>query len=632
MTKGRVGFRHKEVTAGTILTALLLGFYALQLTVPVISDESITMANAAWVTGRDWRWMIASLGGNYYRYLQAMMTVPLFCWLKDPAMIYRLSMLLQAIAQASIVPVVYGICRRHLKVESKKVAVLMGMAVCLIPTMALYTFYYRGDYLLGILPWYVLLFFLETMRAAECRAAVSRGIFTMLSVLGCVLAYMAHSRGLILIIALVLSALAVRIFFKKRSLNWLLLLAAVLVLAGIDHVWGQYLKEALYSYSGLTANAFETMNVAGYFQLFSFDAIKDLAMLCLSWMATLISTTQGLVLLGLLLAVIVIVRTLFFRMQGISSAEKATLFFCVLVFAGYYAIGALFFRGTYFALRTGELTKRVDRLLYDRYSVCGAGMIVFVALYVLCCRREWLRWKERLLCALGCVAVLGLFVKKVLPTAVKYKGYLYNAIVLNTFNTETPDKIMFGGYYAKAALLGIMLVGSGLLVLLLLLSLSKKHWIPLVLLGIVLASDLVLLQVNFIKVRKATNDYVAGSTGEVVDFMRQFEDEITADFPYVLKGKLPGVKIQFYQPQLMNYRFFGKAQEKQLHLDNYFIVIDHEETDPAWPEGEYYLFEDFDYENAKYDVVYVKGQELKDRMEQLGYAMREYQRQSRPGK
>ena len=158
----------------------------------------------------------------------------------------------------------------------------------------------------------------------------------------------------------------------------------------------------------------------------------------------------------------------------------------------------------------------------------------------------------------------------------------------------------------------------------LLVSVVRKKWMPYTLLGLVLLSDLALMEVNFVKVRKASNDYVVEATEDVVDFMGTFEDEITDEFPYILKGGLSGIKIQFYQSQLMSYRMFGKNQEEALELTDYFMISKHGDVDLTWFEDDYYTFADFDYENAAYDIVYVKGERLKEKLEQLGYKMEKY--------
>ncbi len=205
-------WKNRYLIGATILAGMVLLVMAWQLTVPVISDETTTMANAAWLCGYDWHLMVTSLGGLYYRFGQALLTVPFFSFLNDPDTIYRFSMVLQALIQTSIVPVVYVICVRHLSVKSEKLAALLGAVVCLVPSIALYVLYYRGDFLLSVLPWYVLLAFFETIRAAKEKRRLRRVLWTIAAVLFAVYSYTAHTRGIIVLIALFMTAAAVRFF------------------------------------------------------------------------------------------------------------------------------------------------------------------------------------------------------------------------------------------------------------------------------------------------------------------------------------------------------------------------------------------------------------------------------------
>ncbi|MCD8104612.1 MAG: hypothetical protein LUF35_06340 [Lachnospiraceae bacterium] len=641
----------KHIAITTFCSALILVFYAAQLSVPVISDETVTMANAAWVTGRDWSLMIAHLGGLYYRFAQALMTVPLFVWLDDPDMIYRLSMVLQALIQVSTVPVVYLICRRHLKMESSIVASLIGAAVCFVPSIALYTLYYRGDYLLSVLPWYVLLFFLESVRAVNEGKRLRRAGCTLAAVFGCALAYMAHTRGIVLLIALMIAWLIVLGLMRQRSLNWIVCLAAAAFFAVLDQNVGSVLKQALYSISGLNANAFESTDMGAYLNVFSLQTVKGLILLCLSWLNTLTVTTQGLVLVGIFALLVIafqvgvqaVGRRKSVRRSGggqtqdaasqeapessaeVTVEERIVALFSFLVFAGYYAVGALFFKGVYYSLLYGSVTNRSDRLLYDRYSVCGAGMLVFAALYVLCCHREWISGKLKIFSMVAALAVFGVFLWKFLPLAVKYTGYIYNSITLNTFQiVEDPSTILSGASYGKTALVAACILGLALFAAVLAVSSARKKWMPYALLILVLVSDLVLIQVNYVKIRKASNDYVKEATSDVAEFLQVLEDDIAEEYPYILKGGLSGTKIQFYQPQLLDYKMFGKKQEESLDLDNYFIISEHGDINLKWYEEDYYLFEAFDYENADYDIVYVKGDALAEKLEELGYHMIQY--------
>lgn len=612
---------------GTVLTVLILIFYAGQLSVPVISDETITMSNAAWTQGKDWSLMIAAIGGFYYRYIQALMTIPIFvCFKNDPAMIYKVSLILQAIIQASIVPVVYVICRRHLCIESEKKSVLLGMAACFVPAGVLYTYYFRGDYLLGVFPWYILLILLELIKAYDEKRSIRRMILSVLLAAFCIMSYMAHTRGIIVTFAVVMSVVFCRIVLKKGSLHWLVLFVTFFIGVAIDSVLTGSLKEALYSISGVSANSFEAVDMNAYFNIFSVQSLKEIIILCISWMYTLIVTNQGLVWLGICSVVTIIYRFVVKKNKDFFSNEVVVILFCFLIFAGYYAVGVLFFKGGYNPLLTGKNTRRVDRLLYDRYSICGAGMMIFLALYILCCRPEWIKWRTKLLTLLSSVFFGGFVVWKIIPLVKKYSGYIYNTIILNTYqNVDNPANILSGEFYEISALTKISLLGFALMIGILIISMFKKRQIPYLILGIVLISDIALIHVNFIKIRKASNDYVLEATQDIVQFMQELEDDITQEYPYILKGGLSGIKIQFYQSQLMDYKMFGKKQEEMLDLDNYFIISKQGDIDTKWYEEDYYLFEKFDYENAQYDIVYVKGEELMKKLESLGYEMYPYE-------
>ena len=203
------------IIVATFFSFFLLCIYSCLLAVPVISDETTTMANAAWLFGYDWSWMIAALGGYYYRFGQAFLTVPIFAIFDDPHMIYRFCMILQSLIQASIIPIVYIILRRHLMVKSQLIATFIGTAVCLVPSMVLYTFYYRGDFLLGVLPWYVLLLFLEIISAIENGKKIGRLKNTFLIAFFTIFAYAAHTRGIIVFIALVLNCFIIKNHLEK---------------------------------------------------------------------------------------------------------------------------------------------------------------------------------------------------------------------------------------------------------------------------------------------------------------------------------------------------------------------------------------------------------------------------------
>lgn len=609
-----------------IVTVVLLAAYALQLSVPVIGDETVTMANGAVLAGYDWSLMVAATGGRYYKYLQPLLMAPLFKWIDDPEMIYRMAMCIHALLQASVMAVAYVIGRRYLRIKNEKICILLSMAACLVPALVLYTYYFRGDVLLGIFPWYVLAAFMETMRAEKDGRKLRRVICTALAVLFSVFSYMAHTRGIVVILALLLAALVVRILGKCRSLNWALLAILLVVLLWADMRTGGDFRNALYSVGGVKANTVSSMDMGSYFDLFSWTRIKGMIMLCISWMFTLFSTTYGLALVGIFVSFIILIRGYLLKSAAFTEEEKAITVFGFAVFIGYFLVGALFFKGIYTELSSGVLEQRSDRLLYDRYVICGCGILIYLALYGLVCKKDWIKLKGKIVCMSTGLLIVLLFFWKPVHLVTKYPGYIYNTIILATFQKiDDAASILTGTCYDKTALAICAAFAFVIFVALFIVSGIPRDWVPYAILGGVLAGELLLIQVNYSKMRKAANDWVLESTEDVVGFMRELEPEVADEFPYVLKGGLSGVKIQFYQSQLMSYQMFGKKNLEEVNSDSYFIISEHGDIALEYCEDDCYLFEDFDYDAAKYDIVYVKGEALKEKLEELGFQMIKYE-------
>ena len=613
---------HRFLVIGLIFTWFYLIAYAIPLTVPVISDETVTMANGAYLAGYDWSYMIAACGGLYYKYVQALMTAPLFWLCKDPAMVYRLTMVIHALLHGSIVWIVYVIGVRHLRIKKKEIAVLLGIVACLIPANVLYAYYSRGDVLLGIFPWYVLACFLETVRACEETKRGKCMLFTALAIIFSILSYMAHTRGIIVIIALFMTAVVVRFFMKRKSLSWAIVAVFCLLMLCVDHFMGNTLKSALYAVGGANANTVESTNMTAFFDIFSLSTIKAMIMLCISWLYTLCSSTYGLVLVGLLVSLLFIVH-IFYKKECLTYEEKIIALFGLLIFVGYFLVGVLFFKGIFTELSSGALKKRSDRMVYDRYAVCGISILMFLAGYVLTLKTHWLSWKNKGLCVLSACGISAVFFWKIHPLITKYPGYLYNTIILNTFQKiEDAWSIMTGAVYNGRAL--VLLVVLAFVGMLAFFWMSGKGRAVIYMLALIIAGECCLVHVNYLKIRKSTNDAVVESTNDVVNYLRNV-DEVTTDFPYVLKGGISGTKIQYYQAQLMKYKLFGKRQEAQLNTEDFLIISASGDIDLTWYEDDYYFFDDFDYANAEYDIVYVKGNRLKDKMESLGHKMRKYE-------
>ena len=300
--------------------------------------------------------------------------------------------------------------------------------------------------------------------------------------------------------------------------------------------------------------------------------------------------------------------------------------FGLVIFAGYFLIGALFFKVIFSELSSGELTRISDRLVYDRYAICGCGIPIFLGLYGIFFQRRWIRWKSRVFCVGSCIAIFAVFFKKAAPLVEKYPGYIYNTIILGTFQKlNDPYKIMWGERYSHPALLYLAILALLVMTIVLILSCNRRRSIILISLTVLILGEFALIHVNYVKIRKATNDYVVEATEQVVEFIQNLDRKVMEEFPFILKGGTSGNKIQYYQSQLMESQMFGKKQIEETGSDNFFIISEKGDVDMKYDEGDYYLFDAFDYDNADTDIVYIKGEKLKNALEQVGYVMIPYQ-------
>ncbi|MBR1694017.1 MAG: hypothetical protein IJ709_01235, partial [Selenomonas sp.] len=459
---------------GVLFSFSVAVIYGVGLEVPVISDEVVTLANGEFLLGNDWSYLVAATGSLYYKWFYGVFVMPILWAFHNPYIAYRIIMIINGLLQASMMPVCYLIWRRHLGLDQTLYAVLISICVTFVPSAFLYSFYARGDIFLNVIPWFVLLSLLEGMKADREARKAKKAIFTLVATVLSMIAFLAHVRGVVVIIAMVLTALLVRLFIKRSPINWMLLIVMLLILFVADSAISAFFKGALYWVEGTRANTLENMPLTSFFDIFSFGMLKDMIAMLSAWGFTLFSTSYGLVPLGVLACAAVCISA-FLKKTKIKDAEKLAAIFSLLVFVGYIMVGLLLFKGTFYALKYGDLDRRVDRLLYDRYSYCGISLVVFWAVYAIAVRPERLTGKLRLVTLVLSTATLGMFFWKCYPLAVRFPGYLYNTITLNTFSEiEDPWEILWGGFYTSRMLFGALALGGGGFLLSLLFS-GRRH-------------------------------------------------------------------------------------------------------------------------------------------------------------
>ena len=140
--------------------------------------------------------------------------------------------------------------------------------------------------------------------------------------------------------------------------------------------------------------------------------------------------------------------------------------------------------------------------------------------------------------------------------------------------------------------------------------------------GIILCSYLVIFAVNCRNVRLQSDNSGYAKVGDVYELISGVQ-EISVEYPdiLVLKKAQP---VKVYQPMLKEFRVINKNMEDYQEIENMMIICKGSLSSAEEWGGKLYQFEGLDYQTQNKDVVYVKGEALKDRLESLGIVLTEF--------
>ena len=232
------------------LRTLPLLLPALFYTAPAFEDGLGTMASAAYLAGYDWSGFLSS-DGYYYKYGQSFWYLLPFLLIPTAVVRYRVMLAVNS-ALVSLIPVLAWKVVRRLRIKGRA-AFVISFLTGLYPPILLYSKYTWAETNLMVLPWAALLLLLRLYGEGEER----RMRDSVLLAATVVYAYMSHQRGMVLILAVVLTLICLEAASrratqrgpcggKRKGVCWtafLLTLAAGLLL---DSVLSGWVKAVVY--------------------------------------------------------------------------------------------------------------------------------------------------------------------------------------------------------------------------------------------------------------------------------------------------------------------------------------------------------------------------------------------------
>lgn len=597
------------------LVLLMMIVLSSPLGISYILDETGTVANAAFLAGENWNNWVNTTGGYFYKYGQSIFYYPILEFVDNPYIMYKLLLIVNGAFIAWIPVTSYQILRRHLYQEDKLKCALTSLCLAVVPAVVLYSLFARAEGMLISLAWVTLYAVLENMNASGKKQAI---LGSSLVAFVSVYMYMCHSRGIVFVIAIFMVMFGVRFVLKNKNICFTAYLIGTGVWLFVDKHLTKFFKNSIWG-EGIKKNTMEKVNLNKYDVLFTAEGIDTMVKNVTGWLFNSFLGTFGLVLLGLVFATVLIV--MFFRKKNVDAKELVISVYAFLIYFGTMAMGVLFsFRSNYnFVI--GEKVKRADRFLYSRYLAPTYAIIIFVALFYLFYKKDIFGMKTKLATLLvggGLIIYCRTWLKDFVNNVeYSWRNTIDSAIFFDTVrfgNDANKYKDVSRALLKQAVLAFVILV----LILILTHYYEKIKWqkMVIVLIG---ACMMISITVNYVKLRLFTDVRPMLSVGSCITQLEQIEDK--TNISEICENVYVDKSISRYKMMQLAFPEFTMHVRKSLspeEVENMLILCSNYHVNDGWMGEDCYIFADFDFDNT-WSTVVVKGDDLKDKLEEAGY-------------
>ena len=629
------------------VTLALLGTMALQLNNPPVLDEVGTMANTAFLAGYDWTECVMSMGNHYYKLGMPLLYYPAFMLIKAPFVLYRVCIFINTVL-ISFVPVfAYTIVRKHMLPTSKLatgtvltdrvIPALLALAVGLLPSVDLHSLYAKSDPMLIFLAWPISLCILEGLDAVRADNKKKNYICSILAGFLSVYAYFSHTRGVVVIIALVMTNLAMHIFTRKKPFAWIPYIASTGAFMVLERIVSGFIKRNVLIY-GTKHGTLDSAGLGELKHLASRSGILSMVKLIIGWLYNVFAASYGMIIIGLFVTIFLIFKTFAYKKsygsrEAIPYKETAFAAFSFLNFCGSFAMGALFFFRPVHQFFLNADSGRADRVVFGRYTVCTVGPVVLIALFCLIYRSDLLGIKTKIVSVCCYAIIFLLFVFYVSPwldghsansryfiSLCTFMKYPYeggtSAVIENMCEALKYAGLLAFGIFAAVLFLSLKVGDKGS-------ELYAKLRNPLML-GLIAVYSLIIICVNFTGARLARDKFLYSRVNKTASVLNDIAEktDIEEKYPFVLIIDT-NLNIKHHQAASIAYNF-GTYKTRIADMDNMFIVAEKNRFLSRYCDDDYYLFDSFDYKKPTKDIVYVKGEALAAELKAAGYSLTKY--------
>lgn len=193
----------------------------------VLNDEFGYWASAAKFAGYDWSSAASTV--NYYSYGYSLLLFPLFAVFKDPAMLYKAALVMNAAMMSGCVFLAKGTAKNIAKDVSGFRLNIISLAVCLFPACIVHTRLAWTESLLFLMFWLVVYFTVLTIKKPGFIKCAALAVI-------CIYTYMCHQRMLGIVVAVVVTMAALLIAKRMRFWHFICFAGVIAVCIAVHTV------------------------------------------------------------------------------------------------------------------------------------------------------------------------------------------------------------------------------------------------------------------------------------------------------------------------------------------------------------------------------------------------------------
>lgn len=127
------------------------------------------------------------------------------------------------------------------------------------------------------------------------------------------------------------------------------------------------------------------------------------------------------------------------------------------------------------------------------------------------------------------------------------------------------------------------------------------------------------LGVNYKKMRLECDINVKAKVQDLQDYAPQIR-EVSEEYRYIYVDK-SAKRLKPLQLIFKEFQVYVRSHIPEESAGNYFIISMPDNFNEKIDRTDCYRLADFDYENAEYYVIYVKGEALREELENMGHKL-----------